>query len=416
MSNSIIEKLLNGAKVEWKPLGEIAEIYGGLTGKSKHDFENGNAKYITYKNIFDNMQIDENRLETVKVNSDEKQHQVKYGDVLFTGSSETADEAGMSSAVTVYFNEPVYLNSFSFGLRFFDEIKMMPEFSKFLFRSHFMRIEIAKTASGVTRFNISKARFRKILIPIPPLEIQQKIVKTLDKFTELEATLEAELSLRVKQYHYYRDLLLNENEKNPFFKNAEYRCLGDITLLSSNIRWKNNTNSYKYIDLTSVDRENHSIGETIEISALTAPSRAQKLVVKDDVIFATTRPTQLRFAFINEEFENSIASTGYCVLRANTDLALPKWIYHNLGSIDFKNFLEENQSGSAYPAVSDSKVKEYKIPVPSLDIQEKIILILDKFENLANSIKDGLPREIELRRKQYEYYRNELLSFSNQGG
>lgn len=207
-------------------------------------------------------------------------------------------------------------------------------------------------------------------------------------------------------------MLLNENDKNPFFKNTEYRCLGDITLASSNIKWKNNTNTYKYIDLTSVDRENHSIGETIEISALTAPSRAQKLVAKDDVIFATTRPTQLRFAFINEEFANSIASTGYCVLRAKPNLVLPKWVYHNLGSIDFKNFLEENQSGSAYPAVSDSKVKDYKIPVPSLDVQEKIIAILDNFENLANSIKNGLPREIELRRKQYEYYRSELLDFS----
>lgn len=118
MSNRIIEKLLNGSEVEWKPLGEIADMYGGLTGKNKHDFENGNAKYITYKTLLDNIQIDENKLEEVKVSQDEKQHQVKYGDVLFTGSSETAKEAGMSSAVTVHFNEPIYLNSFSFGIRF----------------------------------------------------------------------------------------------------------------------------------------------------------------------------------------------------------------------------------------------------------------------------------------------------------
>lgn len=207
-SNRIIEKLLNGAEVEWKPLGEIADIYGGLTGKNKHDFENGNAKYITYKNIFDNIQINKNKLEEVKVSQDEKQHQVKYGDVLFTGSSETAEEAGMSSAVTVHFNEPVYLNSFSFGIRFKENVEIIPEFSKFLFRSNFMRNAISRTASGVTRFNISKERFKKIEIPIPPLEIQEKIVKTLDKFTELEATLEAELALRKKQYQYYRETLL----------------------------------------------------------------------------------------------------------------------------------------------------------------------------------------------------------------
>ncbi len=74
----------------------------------------------------------------------------------------------MSSAVTSKIKEKIYLNSFSFGVRFNNDIKLLPEFSKYLFRSNFMRIEISKTASGVTRFNLSKARFRKILIPIPP--------------------------------------------------------------------------------------------------------------------------------------------------------------------------------------------------------------------------------------------------------
>ncbi|THA22370.1 restriction endonuclease subunit S [Histophilus somni] len=381
MSNRIIEKLLNENKVVWEPLNKIIDIVISPTKVKKEQYhDKGKLPIIDQGEKFIAGYTDENYIPVEKgeyiIFGDHSEH-IKYVDFSFIQGAD--------------------------GLKI---LKPKKDIAKYIYYAF---INFYKKESSYKR-HWSTAK--ETLIPIPEPEIQQKIVKTLDKFTELEATLEAELSLRVKQYHYYRDLLLNENEKNPFFKNAEYRCLGDITLLSSNIRWKNNTNSYKYIDLTSVDRENHSIGETIEISALTAPSRAQKLVVKDDVIFATTRPTQLRFAFINEEFENSIASTGYCVLRANTDLALPKWIYHNLGSIDFKNFLEENQSGSAYPAVSDSKVKEYKIPVPSLDIQEKIILILDKFENLANSIKDGLPREIKLRRKQYEYYRNELLSFS----
>lgn len=324
----------------------------------------------------------------------------------------TTATIGEHALITIPYLSNQQLTNFSLKEEFSEKLNI-----KYAFYYFFLINEDLKNMGSDTSLPIvGIKKLEKIQIPIPPLEIQEKIVKTLDIFTKLEATLEStlesELSLRVKQYNYYRDLLLNENDKNPFFKNTEYRCLGDITLASSNIKWKNNTNTYKYIDLTSVDRENHSIGETIEISALTAPSRAQKLVAKDDVIFATTRPTQLRFAFINEEFANSIASTGYCVLRAKPNLVLPKWVYHNLGSIDFKNFLEENQSGSAYPAVSDSKVKDYKIPVPSLDVQEKIIAILDNFENLANSIKNGLPREIELRRKQYEYYRSELLDFS----
>src|SRR5690606_31088924 len=115
---NFLEKLLDGAEVEWLPLGELAQIYGGLTGKSKSDFEGGNAKYVTYKNIFANKSVDFSAIECVKVSDSERQNEVRYGDVLFTGSSETADEVGMSSAVTTDVAGAVFLNSFSFGVRF----------------------------------------------------------------------------------------------------------------------------------------------------------------------------------------------------------------------------------------------------------------------------------------------------------
>ncbi|MEG0024338.1 MAG: restriction endonuclease subunit S, partial [Akkermansia sp.] len=169
--------------------------------------------------------------------------------------------------------------------------------------------------------------------------------------------------------------------------------------------------SYRYIDLTSVCREKNTIIETIAITKDNAPSRAQKLILKDDIIFATTRPTQQRLCLIIEEYSGEIASTGYCVLRANTNIVLPKWIYFWITSNKFKNYVEKNQSGSAYPAISDAKVKEFQIPIPSLEIQKEIVRILDKFDTLTTSISEGLPKEIELRQKQYEYYREMLLTF-----
>ncbi|KNE88192.1 hypothetical protein PSTG_18413, partial [Puccinia striiformis f. sp. tritici PST-78] len=216
---SSLEKLLDGAEVEWLPLGDISEIYGGLTGKTKSDFDGGNAKYISYKSIFGCIDIKQIPADTVKVGEDERQHRVKYGDVLFTGSSEIAEEAGMSSAITIEFDEPVYLNSFSFGVRFNEGINIIPEFSKYLFRTNLMRAKLSKTASGVTRFNMSKARFRKVLIPIispndpeKSLAIQSEIVRILDTFTALTAELTAELIARKKQYNYYRDQLLSFKE------------------------------------------------------------------------------------------------------------------------------------------------------------------------------------------------------------
>ena len=100
--------------VEFKRLDELGVFYNGLTGKSKDDFKDGNAKFITYMNVFSNIAVKSEYFETVKVGDNEKQNIVKYGDVLFTGSSETPDECGMSSAVTENLTEDVYLNSFCF--------------------------------------------------------------------------------------------------------------------------------------------------------------------------------------------------------------------------------------------------------------------------------------------------------------
>ncbi|HAJ7476261.1 restriction endonuclease subunit S [Escherichia coli] len=193
-----------------------------------------------------------------------------------------------------------------------------------------------------------------------------------------------------------------------------WKTLEDITLRTSNIKWREVIRSYRYIDLTSVDIATKKITETTEITKNNAPSRAQKLVDENDVIFATTRPTQQRFCLIDSEYAGEVASTGYCILRAKQDQVLPKWILHWISTSDFKKHVEENQSGSAYPAISDSKVKECLIPIPcpdnpekSLAIQSEIVRILDKFTALTAE----LTAELTMRKKQYNYYRDQLLSF-----
>ncbi len=183
---------------------------------------------------------------------------------------------------------------------------------------------------------------------------------------------------------------------------------------TQNIKWKETSGPRRYIDLTSVDIKTKTITESIEVTSEDAPSRAQKIVQKDDVIFATTRPTQMRYAVIDDYYAGEIASSGYCVLRANQNLVLPKWIMHCISTTDFKVYLEESQSGSAYPAISDSKVKSFEIPIPcpnnpekSLEIQAEIVRILDTFTELTTE----LTTELNSRKKQYNYYRAKLFSF-----
>ena len=194
--------------VSYKRLGEIGYFYGGLSGKSKHDFANGNAKFITYMNVYSNLAVDTEISDMVKIGENEKQNTVKHGDILFTGSSETLDECGISSVLTKETNEKLYLNSFCFGFRLIDKDLLLPDFSKYLFRSKEIRKQIIRTASGVTRFNVSREKMEQVIIPVPPLPVQQKIVRILDNFTELIAQLETELEARQKQYEYYRDKLL----------------------------------------------------------------------------------------------------------------------------------------------------------------------------------------------------------------
>lgn len=191
---------------------------------------------------------------------------------------------------------------------------------------------------------------------------------------------------------------------------VEWMSFKELTLPTSNIKWRENQSTHRYIDLSSVSIESKQIVETSEITPHNAPSRAQKLVEKDDVIFATTRPTQLRYCLITEEYTDEVASTGYCVLWPKKDKILAKWILHWVGSSEFKIYVEENQSGSAYPAISDGKVKEFKIPIPcpenpkkSLAIQAEIVRILDAFTELT--------AELTARKKQYNHYRAKLLSF-----
>ena len=197
-----------------------------------------------------------------------------------------------------------------------------------------------------------------------------------------------------------------------------WQALSEVTLPTSNIKWRDAGRIYRYIDLTSVNIETKSITETSEIQASNAPSRAQKLVEKEDVIFATTRPAQQRYCLIGDAYSGEVASTGYCVLRAKRDEVLPKWILHWIASSDFKTYVEENQSGSAYPAISDAKVKDFKIPIPcpdnpkkSLEIQAEIVRILDSFTELTAKLTAELRAELTARKKQYNYYRDKLLGF-----
>src|SRR5690554_4839834 len=397
---SKLEELLQGVDVEWKALGDISEIYGGLKGKNKSDFTDGNAKYVTYKNIYNNIEVDLEALEMVKVSSNENQYEVKYGDVLFTGSSENASEAGISSAVTFNSEAKVFLNSFSFGLRFKSEIKILPEFSKYLFRSKSIRDEIIKTASGVTRYNVSKKRFVKIQIPIPPIEIQQEIVRVLDELTsltnQLTTELETERQNRKKQFEFYREQLLSF-EKGE----AEWKSLGEIL---------NRTKGTKITasQMKELDKENGSIkifagGKTVAF--FDANDLPEKDINLKPSIIVKSRGI-IEFEYYDKPFSHKNEMWSYHSTNDQIDI---KYIYYflKINELHFQNIGKRMQM----PQISIPHTDKFKIPLISMEDQKRIVKLLDQFDATHTAIEEEITKEIKLRTQQYEYYREKLLSF-----
>ena len=392
--------------VEYKTLEELGSLYGGMTGKSKDDFKDGNARFITYMNVFSNIAVDTSRNDFVKIKSDERQRKLVKGDVLFTGSSENPDECGMSSVVLEEPTEPLYLNSFCFIFRLNDTDLFMPDFLKYLFRDTGIRKQISKTASGVTRFNVSKKRFSKVVIPIPPLAVQKEIASILDKFTQLEAELSAELSARRKQYDYYRNQLLTFGSDSE----VQWSTLGEIAIkISSGGTPKTSVSSYyggeiPWLRTQEVDfKEIWDTGVKISESGL--KNSSAKLIPKDCVIIAMYGATVGKSAINKIPLSTNQACAN---IQVNTEIADYKYVFHWVNH-NYKN-IKALGTGSQ-TNINAQTVRNFKIPVPPISEQKRIVSILDKFDDLVNDISAGLPAEINARRKQYEYYRAKLLAF-----
>lgn len=185
-----------------------------------------------------------------------------------------------------------------------------------------------------------------------------------------------------------------------------YRTIGEISSKAANIRWITKPDQeLQYIDLSSVDRVTHQIGETATVTAENAPSRAQQIVERGDVIFATTRPAQMRWAIIPDQYDGQIASTGYCVIRPDESEVLTGFLAHLLGTDVFRRYVEANQIEGNYPSIPDSRVRAFRIPIPPLEVQCEIARVLDQFTQLEAELE----AELEARRRQYDHYRSSLL-------
>ncbi len=182
-------------KTQWKDyaFGDLGEFFGGLTGKSKNDFGEGEP-FINYMNVFKNSKVDPRQVNYVKISKGERQNTLKYGDIILTGSSETPEEVGMSSVVLDDLNG-YYLNSFCFGFRLHNFKTLLPGYARFLMRGREVREFMSKHAQGYTRFNLSKSIVKeKLRIYLPEITEQNEIAEKLDFLEAQTAALETKIA------------------------------------------------------------------------------------------------------------------------------------------------------------------------------------------------------------------------------
>ncbi|MCQ2630881.1 restriction endonuclease subunit S [Helicobacter pylori] len=275
---------------------------------------------------------------------------------------------------------------------------------------------------------LNKADIETLTIPIPPLEIQQEIVKILDAFTELNTELNTELKARKKQYEYYQNMLLDFNDINQSHQDAKERLVQKPypkrlktllqTLAPKGVEFRKIGELFKRnkgINITAAQmKELHSeIGKVrIFAGGATKADINYKDISKKDIINCESVIIKSRgnigFEYYNQPFSHKNEIWSYS---SKTNQMLVKFLYYYLSN-NQDYFQKLAQSSSVkLPQLSVSDTDGYEVPIPPLEIQQEIVKILDQFLALTTDLLAGIPAEIKARKKQYEYYREKLLTF-----
>ncbi|MGI5534640.1 restriction endonuclease subunit S [Escherichia coli] len=398
---SYLEKLLDGVEVEWLPLSGLARIRNGKDHKSLSEGEfpvygsGGIMRYVdTYAYNKPSVLIP---------------RKGSLGNLFFVN-------VPFWTVDTIFYTE-------------IDEAQIRPKYLYYFLTT--VGLGEMNQAGGVPSQTQSVLNKLKIPIPCPgnpqkSLAIQSEIVRILDKFTALTAELTAELNMRKKQYNYYRDQLLSfdEEQEKPIYLEklldgveVEWKTLEDISIkISSGGTPKTGVSEFYDGDIPWLRTQEVNfcyIWDTeVKITESGVKNSSAKWIPKNCVIVAMYGATVGKIGINKIPMTTNQACAN---IQLNEEVAHYRYVFHFLCSQ--YTYIKSLGTGSQ-TNINAQIVKNIKIPIPcpdnpkkSLAIQSEIVRILDKFDTLTNSITEGLPREIELRQKQYEYYRDLLFSF-----
>lgn len=405
IKTSVLEKLIRELcpkGVEYRDLSELFKTKNGYTPSkgNKEFWENGNIPWFRMDDIRQNGGILSRALQNVT-------EKAVKGEVFPENSLIVATSAtiGEHALITV----PSLANQRFTYLLLKEEYKNKFEM-RFLYYYCFKLDEYCKSNLNQGNFaSVDMGKFSKFKFPLPPLPIQQEIVRILDTFTNLTAELTAELTARRKQYEYYRDELLTFGEDVPKL------CLSEIATemyRGSGIKRDEVSESgipcVRYGEIyTTYDVQFNKCVSHVDPKKVSAP----KYFEYGDVLFAITGESV-------SDIAKSVVYLGSDTCLAGGDIVVmkhkqnPRYMAYALSTTNAQIQKSKGKVKSKVVHSSMPSLREIRIPIPSLIEQEKIANILDNFRKLCNGFDEGLPAEISARQKQYEYYRNKLLQFS----
>ena len=412
-----ILELLKNEKVEWKKLGEVFDTRTGYTPskKIKEYWGNGTVDWFTIEDI----RKKGRNLNAANVKISEKAVKKE----LFKKNSlilSIIGTIGEYALIDIDFVVNQQFMVFTPNNCYKELINM--EYIKYYFSKISEYCKNNTRQSSVPTVDTDAVLRQEI--PIPSLETQEKIVEILDKFTNYVTELLSELQSRTKQYTYYRDKLLSEEYLNKVTKEMEEDRKLNIFKLDEIFDFKNGLNKGKeffgkgvpfisYVNVYKLDRLHEQ--DIIEKVELTQDEIERFRVVKGDVLFTRTSEVKEEVGYssvVMEDLNNTVFN-GFTIRARlkNSDLLLPEYSAHLFRCHEIRKEIIRRSSFTTRASLSGQELGKVKVVIPPLSLQNKIVKVLDKFQVLLADTKGLLPAEIEERQKQYEYYREKLLTF-----
>lgn len=389
--------------VEFVKLAQHCKIYGGTHQTPK--YQKTGIPFISVENIksiYDSKKyISQEAYDAYKIKP-------KVGDVFMT-------RIGSIGACAVFTKEADIAYYVSLALLRPDSKVLNSGFLKYIIESSWGKKELRKrTLVNAVPIKVNKQDIGKIEIPLPPIEVQTEIVRILDKFTSLEAELEAELDCRKRQYEYYRDKLLSFD--NVGEQEVEWKKIGEICDTLSGFPFdssKFQTSGIKLMRGKNVKRGYFDFNEDDD-RYWESPDGLEKYLLQDKDIIISMDGSLVGKSFAMLSKKHLPLLLVQRVARVRAKNVNQNYLFHNIAH-RFSGYVDKKKTGGAIPHVSMKDIQNFSIPVPSLQEQERIATILDRFESLTTSLQSGLPAEITARRQQYEHYRDKLLTFKRKG-